>query len=217
MLWKSEVRVVFLVVGELRSVGSLTCQTTGKAFTSALERLVEDRTTNPKVKKRAIECIAMWVRMMDDPGSELSDAGGSALMGELAEKLRAGGHNLTPPPSPPPPQVDDEIRRREEDELQRVLELSMQETRYQDTDHSRAAAYSTGYTPGAAAASSSTAAATSNALAYDNSPSQESPPQTPIDELRSPMNFVTRVRALHTFESTESGELGFTKGTLLVL
>ncbi|KAH8827478.1 hypothetical protein DL96DRAFT_1606821 [Flagelloscypha sp. PMI_526] len=215
-----------------------------KAFVTTLERLIEDRTTNPKVKKRTLESVGMWVKMMDDPGSELEEAGGSGLLGDLARDLRSKNMTLSPPPSPPPMEADDEARRQEEEELQRVLELSMQETRgsgggytssygggegssssaaatnsYSDQGGSRAAAYSSGYTPSQPTPSSSSF---SDQQVHSpiqstqrNSLEVESPKTPMADILANPMGLVMRVRALHTFESTEKGELGFEKGDII--
>jgi len=58
------------------------------------------------------------------------------------------GHKFEQPMEPPPPQVDDDIRRREEEELQRVLELSVQDK--------GGRGHWSGYTPSAAATSTST-------------------------------------------------------------
>jgi signal transducing adaptor molecule len=57
------------------------------------------------------------------------------------------GYKFEQPMEPPPPQVDDEIRRREEEELQRALEISVQDK--------GGRGHWSGYTPSAAAAGSS--------------------------------------------------------------
>lgn len=62
--------------------------------------------------------------------------------------LVAQGFKFEQPMESPPPQVDDDIRRREEEELQRALEISVQDKGGRD--------HWSGYTPSAAATSSST-------------------------------------------------------------
>jgi signal transducing adaptor molecule len=191
-----------------------------------------------------------------------------------------------------PPAVDDEIRRKEEEELQRVLEMSMQDRggRPQWSQYSLAPATSSSTTSKpasgpsaspAATASSSTAPAphpfaqpkypgggyaparTPSPMAATPQQQQQQryqPPQTqPQPQSQTPNlasstlsnsaasssatpaasttaatatpaaattatspstmaengNIVTRVRALHTFEPTEAGELAFEKGDII--
>jgi signal transducing adaptor molecule len=154
------------------------------------------------------------------------------------------------------------VRRREEEELQRVLEMSVQDKggRSQWTGYS-AAASSSG--AGASASSSnvnlgrrsstSAAQATSSSLrktssyvaptfhsgyvpARTPSPKSQSPASTPAqtpsaaaptaaaapevpaasqEPTQGAIPVVTRVRALHTFEPTEPGELAFDKGDVI--
>ncbi|KAK0225810.1 hypothetical protein IW262DRAFT_1267260 [Armillaria fumosa] len=206
-----------------------------RAFTQGLEKLITDRTTHEKVRRRALGLIAMWT-------AEFESDSTLGVMEDCYNSLQAKNYKFEAPQEPPPPTVDDEIRRKEEEELQRVLEISMadkggrdQWARYNDTVSSGAGgsgslpslprasgssssyqvpsssyetpSYSSGYAPARTpspkqpqvqqfitAAASSTTAATA------------SPPQT---------NIVTRVRALHTFEPTEPGELGFEKGDVI--
>ena len=173
---------------------------------------------------------------------------------------------------PPPPEVDDEIRRKEEEELQRVLELSMQDkggrsnwvSKYPDQGASSSSAASTsqaarsklassskpsvypsGYSPSPNAAlsvqsapSSTIYASVPNETSLPNYPQTSAAPQSssvvatpasapisasvpapaPAPTLpvspSSPVQ-ISRVRALHTFEPTEPGELGFEKGDVI--
>jgi signal transducing adaptor molecule len=188
-----------------------------------------------------------------------------------------------------PPAVDDEIRRKEEEDLQRVLEMSMQDLggRPQWTQYSLAPASSTTANGPASGPSASPAPATSNSTVPASHPFAQpkypgggyvpartpSPAATPQQQKRyqppqtqpqpqsqttnlgssalstsatissttpatSPAsavpetttatpaatsgsamaetgNIVTRVRALYTFEPTESGELAFEKGDII--
>ncbi|KAH9992720.1 hypothetical protein BJV74DRAFT_771568 [Russula compacta] len=90
-----------------------------RAFTQALEKLITDRTTHDKVRKRVLMLIAMWTEDFEsDPTL--------GIMEECYEALKAKSYKFEANDEPPPPD-DDEARRREEEELQRVLELSMQD------------------------------------------------------------------------------------------
>ena len=124
---------------------------------------------------------------------------------------------------------DDETRRREEEELQRVLALSVQDkggpgwTKYSLTSGEvsgskegqsssqpyRAPPAESGYVP--------TSAAPPQIHTQINT---AVPKQSPSQELVSPVNptpsaLVTRVRALHSFEPTEAGELAFERGDII--
>ncbi|KAI9464810.1 hypothetical protein F5148DRAFT_1209321 [Russula earlei] len=90
-----------------------------RAFTQALERIITDRTTHDKVRNRTLMLVAMWTEDFEnDPNL--------GIMEECYQGLKAKNykfeHNDEPPPS-----NDEEARRREEEELQRVLELSIQD------------------------------------------------------------------------------------------
>ncbi|GJN90427.1 hypothetical protein Rhopal_003438-T1 [Rhodotorula paludigena] len=87
----------------------------GKAFTQALTRLINDRTTHETVKKEALKQIETWVK--EHPGNTDFD-----LLVETYESLKRQGHNFNPdrPPTPRTSRTDDALRR-EEEELQRAL------------------------------------------------------------------------------------------------
>ncbi|KAL5531673.1 hypothetical protein ACEPAG_4550 [Sanghuangporus baumii] len=89
-----------------------------RSFTQGLERIVTDRTTHDKVKRKALSLIYMWTAEFESDPS-------LGIMEECYENLRSKGYKFEEPNEPPPPQVDDEIRRREEEELQRALEMSV--------------------------------------------------------------------------------------------
>ncbi|KIK20819.1 hypothetical protein PISMIDRAFT_682021 [Pisolithus microcarpus 441] len=91
-----------------------------RVFTQGLERLVTDRTTHDKVRKRALGLIAMWAAEFEhDPSL--------GMMEECYTSLAAKNYKFETPNEPPPPTVDDEVRRREEEELQRALEMSLRD------------------------------------------------------------------------------------------
>ena len=130
----------------------------------------------------------------------------------------------------PPQGVDDDVRRREEEELQRVLELSVQDKggRSKWSDYTLASGGATGSNQGQS--SSQPYRAPSAESGYV--PASAVPPQVrvqtntasaqqpPSKDLVSPVNpapsvLVTRVRALHSFEPTEAGELAFERGDVI--
>ncbi|KAI0056070.1 hypothetical protein BV25DRAFT_1894621 [Artomyces pyxidatus] len=218
-----------------------------RAFTQTLERLITDRMTHDKVRRRALSLIALWTAEWEkDPTL--------SLMEECYRNLKAKGYKFDTPDEPPPADVDDEVRRREEEELQRALEISVQDKggRNQWGQYSLASSsgaggsgsragfqptaagssagsssgpadttpkgpsYSGGYTPASAASTAPT-----------QSRIQTSVPSTPVAAEVTPStitstsptpsvtNSVTRVRALHTFEPSEPGELAFEKGDII--
>ncbi|ETW79142.1 hypothetical protein HETIRDRAFT_478525, partial [Heterobasidion irregulare TC 32-1] len=216
-----------------------------RAFTQALEKLITDRTTHDKVRRKALSLIAMWV-------SEFENDPTLGVMEDCYNNLKAKNYSFEGPQEPPPPDVNDEVRRREEEELQRALEISVQDkggraawNQYSlasssaQASSSGAGSSSDGYQP--AAATSSSAAARQGSVGsaiytggYVPGPvRQVTPPQaqsqaqvslptasaTPVALSVSPTpsttTIVTRVRALHTFEPTEAGELAFEKGDVI--
>ncbi|TNY20774.1 hypothetical protein DMC30DRAFT_396821 [Rhodotorula diobovata] len=94
--------------------GSLHREVSGKAFTQALTRLVNDRTTHETVKKEALKQIETWVK--EHPNNTDFD-----LLVETYEALKRQGHNFHPERPPTPKGPSDDLLRREEEELQRAL------------------------------------------------------------------------------------------------
>ncbi|GAA5961873.1 hypothetical protein JCM8115_001451 [Rhodotorula mucilaginosa] len=86
----------------------------GKAFTSALTRLVNDRSTHETVKKEALKQIETWVK--EHQGNSDFD-----LMADTYEALKRQGHAFQPVRPPTPKGPSDDILRREEEDLQRAL------------------------------------------------------------------------------------------------
>lgn len=194
-----------------------------RVFTQGLERLVTDRTTHDKVRKRALGLIAMWAAEFEhDPSL--------GMMEECYTSLAAKNYKFETPNEPPPPTVDDEVRRREEEELQRALEMSLRDrggrngynlnqsaSRVGASDSSVGSSaagpstgtgetYPSGYVP---ARSPPTAAASNSSLPAQTSPSSA------VARAPASVSVVTRVRALHTFEATEPGELPFERGDVI--
>ncbi|GAA5852461.1 hypothetical protein JCM9279_003455 [Rhodotorula babjevae] len=94
--------------------GSLHREISGKAFTQALTRLVNDRTTHDTVKKEALKQVETWVK--EHPNNTDFD-----LLVETYEALKRQGHNFHPERPPTPKGPSDDLLRREEEELQRAL------------------------------------------------------------------------------------------------
>ncbi|KAF7983653.1 hypothetical protein HWV62_19533 [Athelia sp. TMB] len=225
-----------------------------KAFTQGLEKLITDRNTHEKVKRRALVLIAQWTAEFESDPS-------LGIMEECYNNLKSKGYKFEAPQEAPPPTVDDDIRRKEEEELQRVLEMSVQDkggrtawADYSVASSSRAGGSnshlpnnvpastatsssankagiskpSTGYTapkynagyvpartpsPKVQSAASYAAPAPAASTPASPQPAAQAAPQTAPAPVAS--SVVTRVRALHTFEPTEPGELAFEKGDVI--
>ncbi|KAK2459248.1 hypothetical protein APHAL10511_008725 [Amanita phalloides] len=91
-----------------------------RAFTQGLEKLVTDRNTHEKVRKRALTLVGMWTAEFENDAS-------LGVMEDCYNNLKGKGYKFETPQEPLPPSVDDEIRRKEEEELERVIALSMQD------------------------------------------------------------------------------------------
>ncbi|KNZ77254.1 Class E vacuolar protein-sorting machinery protein HSE1 [Termitomyces sp. J132] len=221
-----------------------------KAFTQALEKLVTDRTTHEKVRKRALSLVWTWTAEFEkDPTL--------GVMEDCYNTLKAKNYKFELPEETAPPAVDDEIRRKEEEELQRVLEMSIQDkggrsqwSTYTSTSASSSAVGGSGsgsgpgYVPARTPSPQPISPSARQQTFYQpqqqpqseilthprtQTPSQlnsrssyQSEPQTPATTVAStsaaPAStsaIVTRVKALHTFEPTEPGELGFEKGDVI--
>jgi len=211
-----------------------------RAFTQGLERIVTDRNTHDKVRRKALGLIVLWVH---DFEKDIT----LGIMEECYETLKSKGYKFDVPDEAPPPQVDDEVRRREEEELQRVLEMSVHDKggRGQWSQYSLASGGVSGAGSSSSATPSSTSAPGSSsnqtpqptyggyvpsanppaAADLSSTPSTTTsvtttgyPPSSPVPSNNSTQDsaaVVTRVRALHTFEPSEAGELAFEKGDII--
>ncbi|TFL04895.1 hypothetical protein BDV98DRAFT_648130, partial [Pterulicium gracile] len=217
-----------------------------RAFTQGLERLINDRTTYEKVRRRALGLIATWT-------AEFENDTTLGIMEELYTSLKAKKMSFDTPQEAPPPAVDDEIRRKEEEELQRVLEMSMQDkggrAAWASSYTNFASGSGSGSSPAQAGSSSAQAGASGSGASASASgsggmsgyggasdsapgyvpaqhtaapgPSSSTPIPTPgpahppAGTIPTSGGVVTRVRALFSFEPTESGELGFEKGEII--
>ncbi|TFK24066.1 hypothetical protein FA15DRAFT_593066 [Coprinopsis marcescibilis] len=200
-----------------------------KAFTQALEKIVLDRTTHEKVRKRVLGLVAEWAAEFEKDTS-------LGIMEELYDTLKGKGYKFEQQSEPVPPTVDDEIRRKEEEELQRVLEMSMHDKggRGQWNEYSLAGKPSSSAAEPSGGQSGYTASKYQGGYIPARTPSpsaQQRYPATPAETtsstanttttgggpsaLSANLNIVTRVRALHTFEPSEPGELAFDKGDVI--
>ncbi|KIM62505.1 hypothetical protein SCLCIDRAFT_119575 [Scleroderma citrinum Foug A] len=194
-----------------------------RVFTQGLERLVTDRTTHDKVRKRALGLIAMWAADFENDPS-------LGVMEECYSNLRSKNYRFETPNEPPPPTVDDDVRRREEEELQRVLEMSIHDRGGRNGQPStQSSSRAGGSGSGAGAGAGTTGSSTTTGPTY---PSGYVPARSPLAATSSTTSLpaqsspataaapvsvpvVTRVRALHTFEATEPGELAFERGEII--
>ncbi|CAK9781860.1 hypothetical protein CC85DRAFT_287451 [Cutaneotrichosporon oleaginosum] len=141
----------------------------GKQWTTALERILNDRATVKPVQTKVLKYVKEWTQQFEGTGD--SQLG---LMSELYDKLRAKNYNFD--------EVDEAVvspeearRRAEEDELARVLELSKQD---------KGGRGSTGYanqggSSGAGSSSAGPAAAVASAAVAVGAASHASGPSRP--------------------------------------
>ncbi|KAJ3980365.1 hypothetical protein F5890DRAFT_1557764 [Lentinula detonsa] len=211
-----------------------------RAFTSGLEKLVTDRNTHDKVKKRALGLVKEWTEEWEGQ-DELG------IMEECYLALKKKNYNFDAINELPPPAVDDEIRRREEEELQRVLEMSMQDRGgYSSSSWAQPSgagssssqsngANRNGYVPSAnpSAASSYAQSPATTTTTTTNSTSNEPArgtagitsslgsmtigSSTSLNSTLSMTKRSNRVRALHPFTPTEPGELAFSAGDIITV
>ncbi|KZT43213.1 hypothetical protein SISSUDRAFT_978972 [Sistotremastrum suecicum HHB10207 ss-3] len=196
-----------------------------RAFCQSLEKLITDRMTHDRVRKKALSLIAMWVTDYEDNSS-------LGMIEETYQSLKAKNYKFDQAPEVPPPQVDDEVRRKEEEELQRALEMSIRDKGGRDQWSNYVAASSSG-AGGSGAGSSSdlyqpqvssqpTAGPAASKFKPASTAYRAQSPQTSHAPAQpgSPMSTtsssaLTRVRALHNFEPTQPGELAFQKGDII--
>ncbi|OWZ75656.1 class E vacuolar protein-sorting machinery protein HSE1 [Cryptococcus neoformans Tu401-1] len=195
-------------------------------WTSALDRLINDRATSAPVKKKALSFVKSWAKQIEDTGDP-----NLGLMGEFYDQLRAKNH-VFDEPEPTPESAEEARRRQEEEELQRVLELSKQDKGGRSTFT---------YQPSGSAGASSSSAAKHNTspsisqsqvqpLAQGQAHSLAAPqvtgyaPQPQMINSAQPLepeppkvdpNTATRVRAIYPFTGQEVGELDFERGDVI--
>ncbi|ADV23103.1 glycosyl transferase, putative [Cryptococcus gattii WM276] len=192
-------------------------------WTSALDRLINDRATSDPVKKKALSFVKSWAKQIEETGDP-----NLGLMGELYDQLRAKNH-VFDDPEPTPESAEEARRRQEEEELQRVLELSKQDKggRAQFTyrpsgsvgaSSSSVANPNPSYSsiPQPAAQAQAQPQAAPQAANYTPQPQRIYSPQ-PLEPEPSKvdLNTATRVRAIYPFTGQEVGELDFERGDVI--
>ncbi|WVQ81366.1 hypothetical protein IAT38_003489 [Cryptococcus sp. DSM 104549] len=209
-------------------------------WTSALDRLVNDRATAAPVKKKALVYIKAWAKQFEETGDP-----NLGIMGELYDQLRSKGHTFDEP-EPTPESAEDTRRRQEEEELARVLELSKQDkggrNNYSPYQPSGGGGSSTSHTNAAPSGNSSNVYPTVSApvaAAAVVTPQYQPPQQQQQQQqqqlsgyqpqpqrIYSPqplepepevvdVNTATRVRAIYPFTGAELGELDFERGDII--
>jgi signal transducing adaptor molecule len=160
-----------------------------RAFTDAMLKLANDRTTHAQVKAKILERTKDWSDMFkQDP-----DLG---IMYDAYYRLKQSNPTLQPPSAPQKNSLTDQDRLKEEEELQMALKLSLQEEERKKK------------IPGQAAASSSAAGPSTS--------SAPAPQPAPVPAGTTAAT-VSRVRALFDFLPSEPGELEFKKGDVIAV
>ncbi|KAI9736529.1 MAG: ESCRT-0 subunit protein hse1 [Claussenomyces sp. TS43310] len=141
-----------------------------RAFTDAVLRLANDRTTHQQVKAKILERMQEWAEMF----SKDADLG---IMNDQYHKLKSQNPNLHPPSAPSKSRLTDVDRRKEEEELQMALKLSIQDKASQAQTKTQSATPGAGPSQAAAPAqpvpSGTTAATVSRVRAlFDFQPSE---------------------------------------------
>ncbi|GAA6017332.1 hypothetical protein JCM11491_000635 [Sporobolomyces phaffii] len=165
---------------------SLHREISGKAFTQALTRLINDRTTHDSVKKEALKSIEEWVK--EHPNNSDFD-----LLNDTYESLKRQNHKFpsSAARNPSSPRVDDDALRREEEDLQRALAES--------------AALSNplrGYQP--------SSSSNSQPQSHSNAETTKSLPSEPASQSNP-----SRVQALYDFVGQSVEELEFRRGDII--
>ncbi|EJD48216.1 hypothetical protein AURDEDRAFT_144151 [Auricularia subglabra TFB-10046 SS5] len=211
-----------------------------RSFTQGLERLVTDRTAHDKVKRKALSLIAMWTEDFEkDPSLSIMEECYTSL------KQKNFKFDAPTEPPPPQVDDEIRRREEEELQRVLEMSMHDKGGRQQWAGYSAAAssnsngAGASGSTASVhrTAAAPAAAAAPSYAPAPAPAPSIPAPAPAPVaaSSYRTPspaaaaasaavptspispsgQASVTRVRALHTFEPTEPGELAFEKGDII--
>lgn len=209
-----------------------------RAFTGTLDRLINDRTTNPKIKQRALHFVKMW---RDEFGHDPA----SGTINELYEGLKAKGIVF-----------DDKVKqgsgsgsggrgggggggaggesdaerrtREEEEELQRVLELSKQDKGGRGTSSANTQSTGVGSSSSGTGSSSQPQALTASpnpggpggtaTTTTISSPGPKPFPAHTHEPTPAPLpskETASRVRAIYPFVTSEKGELAFEKDQVI--
>lgn len=173
-----------------------------RAFTDALLRLANDRTTHTQVKSKVLERMKEWSDMFKTD----ADLG---IMYDAYTRLKQANPALQPPSAPQKNSLTDQDRQKEEDELQMALKLSLQEEERKKTaaagGKGKAVAGPSGEGPAASA---------SGATDQQGAAQLSNPVPVPAGTTAAT---VSRVRALYDFQPAEPSELEFKKGDVIAV
>jgi len=164
-----------------------------KAFTDALLRLANDRTTHGQVKQKVLERMGVWAE-------EFGRNPEFGIMDQAYAKLRREQPNLMPPGKPVKVEISADERRKEDEELQMALLLSVKD---------KGASGGGGVNEGAK---------TNGGTERDDSVPQPAQTQTAAPSQQgTTAATVSRVRALYDFTPSEAGELAFRKNDIIAV
>ena len=176
-----------------------------KAFTQTLLRLSGDRTVHKQVKSRIFELMSTWSNDMKyDPSL--------GIMGEAFQSLKLQEPSLQPPSKPQKKEISNSERKREEEELQMALALSLSDVSGMSQQHTAVQTLNVNNSNGdnyysVENAYSSAPVANNAAIANLSAEPQERPTAATV----------SRVRALFDFTPSESGELAFRRGDVIIV
>lgn len=198
----------------------LHLELSSRAWTSAMERLITDRTTLPQVKTKAVGYVKSW-------WSGLKGGPAEGVMGDLVESLKAKNIPMDAPApgtSSSVPSKDDATKRASEEdaELQRVLELSKQDQGGRSSGTPAGASSSDPRHAHAGPSGGSMPPSGSNDVGHRGHSSQSDQQQQRPFPAREPTPppmptraTASRVRAIYPFVTHEQGELSFEKDDVI--
>jgi signal transducing adaptor molecule len=185
-----------------------------RAFTDALLRLSNDRTTHTQVKSKVFERMEEWSAMFENDG----DLG---IMHDAYIRLKQSNPSIHPPSAPLKNSLTDLDRRKEEEELQMALSLSLQE---EERKKSTISPDIKGKTPSSTTRETESVGmagngnnATADTQQQSATKPTEFPMPGPIPSGGTTAATVSRVRALYDFLPAEQSELEFKKGDVIAV